>query len=449
MSRDIGQELEDHFGSNVTTLAECWRIQRRDGEVFAFTNHDVNITINGEIYVGCGLKSMSAYELSSDASVSNMNVDVLLESDDISEIDVETGLFDSAIVDIFMVNYSDLSQGKLRVMHGELGEVEIKDDMAAVELRSLAQRLQQNMGRMHTNRCDAELGDSRCGVDLDSYAISGEVDLVVDRGKFADISLSGETEDYFRYGSLTFDSGLNAGRSIEIKGFATDLPIMSVGSYNFGLSGHQMNHFSIGDVFDVINSSGNNGTYTVASVEYDKKLGYAIDVLGNEDKHKIELTWKGGIEVEGTQLADDVQEKIDNNEDMNDYSGKNFRIEGSPHNDGEYEVREVSKNTDNGTTEITTIRKLDVPREVGRTYVYTEESVPSSTADGSVRYDEPGMFRTFLPFPFKIECGDTFRVFPGCDKFKTTCRDKFSNIVNFRGFDFIPGRDALSKVGGR
>lgn len=37
--------------------------------------------------------------------------------------------------------------------------------------------------------------------------------------------------------------------------------------------------------------------------------------------------------------------------------------------------------------------------------------------------------------------GDRFRVSAGCDKTLTACRDRFSNLLNFRGFPHIPGED--------
>lgn len=40
-----------------------------------------------------------------------------------------------------------------------------------------------------------------------------------------------------------------------------------------------------------------------------------------------------------------------------------------------------------------------------------------------------------------IRSGDRFRIEAGCDKQMETCRDKFSNLLNFRGFPHIPGDD--------
>lgn len=43
--------------------------------------------------------------------------------------------------------------------------------------------------------------------------------------------------------------------------------------------------------------------------------------------------------------------------------------------------------------------------------------------------------------PEVIASGDSFTITAGCDKRFMTCRDRFSNAVNFRGFPHIPGND--------
>ncbi len=58
-------------------------------------------------------------------------------------------------------------------------------------------------------------------------------------------------------------------------------------------------------------------------------------------------------------------------------------------------------------------------------------------------------FVTSLPFPFDIEVGDKYKAYAGCDKTRDTCRDTFSNVINFRGEPDIPGIDAISKIGGQ
>lgn len=40
-----------------------------------------------------------------------------------------------------------------------------------------------------------------------------------------------------------------------------------------------------------------------------------------------------------------------------------------------------------------------------------------------------------------VQIGDAFTAFAGCDRQFTTCREKFANQLNFRGFPHIPGND--------
>ncbi len=40
-----------------------------------------------------------------------------------------------------------------------------------------------------------------------------------------------------------------------------------------------------------------------------------------------------------------------------------------------------------------------------------------------------------------VEAGDAFTITAGCDKEASTCRLKFDNLVNFRGFPDVPGVD--------
>lgn len=46
-----------------------------------------------------------------------------------------------------------------------------------------------------------------------------------------------------------------------------------------------------------------------------------------------------------------------------------------------------------------------------------------------------------LPNP--IQVGDAYSVYAGCDKLLATCKTKFSNVINFRGFPHVPGSDRL------
>lgn len=46
------------------------------------------------------------------------------------------------------------------------------------------------------------------------------------------------------------------------------------------------------------------------------------------------------------------------------------------------------------------------------------------------------------PFPAAPANGDTFSIYPGCDKQLATCVNKFNNLAHFAGFPFVPVAEA-------
>jgi uncharacterized phage protein (TIGR02218 family) len=61
-------------------------------------------------------------------------------------------------------------------------------------------------------------------------------------------------------------------------------------------------------------------------------------------------------------------------------------------------------------------------------------------------YEESGLRRIELWQDFDVlpGLGDTIRLDAGCDKLEGTCRTKFNNFLNFRGFPHIPSADWMT-----
>lgn len=47
------------------------------------------------------------------------------------------------------------------------------------------------------------------------------------------------------------------------------------------------------------------------------------------------------------------------------------------------------------------------------------------------------------PFPFPISPGDSFAIYPGCDKKQGTCSKKFNNVIRFRGKPYVPAAETV------
>lgn len=228
--RDITAELLAHLRGEVSTLALCWVIEKGNGEVIRATDHDRDIEIAAGRYAGLyrAIANISGSDVrsTSDMSVDNMEVDGAipdqLEIRDITVAEIEAGLLDNAPVEVFGVNYNEPDQGQLIERRGYLGiPSRDSDGRYKVEVRGLAQRLQQNIGWTYSERCNVvEFGDSRCGFNLLAATRAAVVTAVTSRRRF-DIEITAgdppPTATYFDGAKLTFTSGENTDFFREVK----------------------------------------------------------------------------------------------------------------------------------------------------------------------------------------------------------------------------------------
>jgi uncharacterized phage protein (TIGR02218 family) len=213
--------LQAHLSSGATTLAWCWRLMRSDGAVYGFTDHDRDITFEATTFEAASGFTSSDIRQSVGLSVDNLDVTGALRSDRLNEADLAGGLFDSAAVEIWRVNWAEPDQ-RLLMMSGSIGEVKRGEAGFTAELRGLAHYLDQQQGRTYQYACDATLGDARCGIDLDgpAYQGAGGVTAAGSAHQFTASGLDAFADGWFAGGLVTWTSGANADRQMEVKRFA-------------------------------------------------------------------------------------------------------------------------------------------------------------------------------------------------------------------------------------
>jgi uncharacterized phage protein (TIGR02218 family) len=214
--KTISTELETHINSEVTSLATCWKLTRKDSVVFGFTSHDRDIIFESVTYKASSGFTPSAIETSGALSVDNLDVEGMLSADTITEKDILSGRYDFAAIEIFQVNYTNLTQGKLHLKSGMLGEVSVHKKQFVAEIRGLTQQLSQTIGELYSPSCRATLGDGRCKVNLASHTVTGSITSKISDQQFTDSSRT-ETSGLFTSGLITFTSGANNGISMEVK----------------------------------------------------------------------------------------------------------------------------------------------------------------------------------------------------------------------------------------
>jgi uncharacterized phage protein (TIGR02218 family) len=216
--RTIPSALQDKLDSGITTLCRCWLITRNDGVTQGFTDHDEDVLLGGvTCLAGSGLSGSEAAQKLG-LAVDSSELSGALAADTLNEDDLAAGRYDAAAVELWLV---DWSEPDLRVLlaKGTLGEVKREGLAFTAELRSLSDKLAQDTGRLFNTTCSADLGDTRCRVNLTDAANfgSGAVVALSATSTFTASGLDAFGDGWFTAGKLTFTGGANANLSMEVK----------------------------------------------------------------------------------------------------------------------------------------------------------------------------------------------------------------------------------------
>ncbi|MGB4101339.1 MAG: DUF2163 domain-containing protein [Alphaproteobacteria bacterium] len=214
--KNLSPALQAHLGTECSTAAFLVKITRTDGVVRAFTNHDRDLVVGGVTYKADGAFNPSALVSDDKLATDNLAMTGILNSTDVTEADLDAGRYDHARVDVYIVNWADLSQGVMQLRRGWLGEVTLQATHYMAELRGLHDLLQREWGDYYTAECRHDLGDARCGIALGVLTVSGSVTAAADAAHCIDTA-RGEADGWFNYGKLQWTSGANSGLAVEVK----------------------------------------------------------------------------------------------------------------------------------------------------------------------------------------------------------------------------------------
>ncbi|MBM3617856.1 MAG: DUF2163 domain-containing protein, partial [Alphaproteobacteria bacterium] len=211
--KNISNELQTALQAEVSSLATCWRMTRRDGTVQGFTDHDRNIEFDGVEFLARSGFTPTAIATNAALAVDNLDVEGMLDSESITREDVLAGKYDFAEIEVFMVNHQGIEQGKIPLRQGWIGEITLQGGRFTAEVRGLTQKLSQSLGELYSAACRAELGDARCKVNMTAYRRTGTITESDARNAFVDSTRS-EADGYFAGGKVVFSSGANTGQAM-------------------------------------------------------------------------------------------------------------------------------------------------------------------------------------------------------------------------------------------
>ena len=135
MPKIITPVMRAHLDEETTRLAAIWRITRKDGQQFFFTDHDRDIVFGGEVYRAEAGFERTAIRSDAGFAVDNLDLVGVFAEGGIVEGEVRAGLFDGAEIAISFVNWGTHGHGEIRLRRGTLG-----DPSAAFEGHARASR---------------------------------------------------------------------------------------------------------------------------------------------------------------------------------------------------------------------------------------------------------------------------------------------------------------------
>lgn len=225
----------------VTRWANCIRITRRDGAIYGFTDHLLDLVVDGVTYEGATGLDPTQLDNSLGTGVDTMSIAGVVRSDRITGPDIRAGVWDAATVEFFWVDWNDLAQGPALLLTGTIGEIHEEEGQFRAELRSLSQHYSQQIGQECSLTCRVRNFPDECfiqstgtaGVNYDGtqsasqHQFSGAVVTAWSSDTPRFITFDGPTtpaggdtkaSNYYRWGTVTFQTGANTGFTMDVKG---------------------------------------------------------------------------------------------------------------------------------------------------------------------------------------------------------------------------------------
>ncbi len=245
--RTLPEPLAIQLASGVTTLAWCWRITRSDGVVIGLTEHDRDVTIAGVAFQAGSAEVTGAPEARLGLGADSAGLSGRLSTDLITADDIGAGLYAGALIDLLRVDWT-APENHVLIWRGRVGEITRGEAGFTFEIRGLAADLERTIGRTIQKRCDADLGDVRCGVDLDQavYLGSGAVTGLVSDRTVRVSGLSSFDPGWFSQGLIQWTSGANAGRAMSV-----DSHVVALGEVELTLFAAPAAPMTVGDEFAI------------------------------------------------------------------------------------------------------------------------------------------------------------------------------------------------------
>lgn len=195
-------------------MATCWRMQMRDGRLLCFTDSDIDVVYEDEIYRSGSYFTPNTIVSSNELAQDNFTISGIIDGEFISKKAITFGDFSNSYLELFVIK----NNKKNILKTGWIGDIKYSDNKFVASVNSLSSKTNNLIGRCYSSGCRAEFADQYCKLNKDNYSFAGEVTGLIDSHCFIDASRN-EPDDYFTQGVLEFTTGENRLRRYNVSYF--------------------------------------------------------------------------------------------------------------------------------------------------------------------------------------------------------------------------------------
>lgn len=191
------------------------------GSALRFTDHDTDLIYGGQTYRASNTVDISAVTTTMAGGAQAADLNVMFGDNTATSFTYTNavgGLYDFASVLVTVIDAFNTATPGMVLMAGTLGSVSLADvHRGTFKINGPLQGGVNLINEKYSPECRANLGDSRCKVNLGltPYTTTGTVTVVLSNRKFQALLTENQANDYYAFGMLTFTSGNNNGLTLE------------------------------------------------------------------------------------------------------------------------------------------------------------------------------------------------------------------------------------------
>lgn len=217
MSLQLSPPLESLRVEKLHYWSTCWKIIRRDGTIFRFTDHSSDLKVITdhttlyqagdpyETFKSATGVATSSRERNSQLEGSNLEARGMVTSDEIKEADLEAGLFDGATVIEYLFDWRCPWLGPISQTNYEIAETTYSSEIWTAQIEGIGRFLRQPAGDVYTK-------DGRIKKTPVSEVTSEVLTIITQRRMFRTQAGSLDTTaGAYDYGRIEWTTGANAG----------------------------------------------------------------------------------------------------------------------------------------------------------------------------------------------------------------------------------------------